>query len=169
MAPAPGVQGPIGSVCGQAVPVVAPTWSVSVALVEQAAPSRATPSPPTSGSRGPGHGNRWTHVTAAVVVPGCLAVSWWQVTRALGGNTLSWAYVFEWPVFAGYGVFMWWRLTHERPLCSSRRTVAAKAAEGRPAPEPASMEEGTEGEDEELASYNRYLAALNASGRRKHW
>jgi len=44
-----------------------------------------------------------THLTAAVVVPGCVVLCWWQLTRALSGNTLSWAYVFEWPIFAGYG------------------------------------------------------------------
>jgi hypothetical protein len=49
------------------------------------------------------------------VVPGCLALCWWQVTRAVAGNELSWAYVFEWPFFAGYAVFMWWRLVHEPP------------------------------------------------------
>jgi hypothetical protein len=80
--------------------------------------------------------NLYTHLTALVVVPGCVALCWWQVTRALSGNSLSWAYVFEWPIFGGYAVFMWW-----------------KGAE----------------EDEELASYNRYLAALHDSGRRKHW
>ena len=50
-------------------------------------------------------GNRWTHVTAVLVVPGCLALAAWQILRALGGNSLSWAYVFEWPIFAGYGAF----------------------------------------------------------------
>lgn len=55
------------------------------------------------------------HITAAIVVPACLALCWWQVLRALSGNELSWAYVFEWPLFAGYGVFLWWRLIHEDP------------------------------------------------------
>ena len=53
------------------------------------------------------------HLAVGLVVPGCLALAWWQVTRALSGNTLSWVYVFEWPIFAGYAVFMWWKLTHE--------------------------------------------------------
>jgi hypothetical protein len=35
------------------------------------------------------------HVTVAVVVPVCLALCDWQVHRAVAGNTLSWAYVFE--------------------------------------------------------------------------
>jgi hypothetical protein len=30
----------------------------------------------------------------------------WQINRALNGNRLSWAYVFEWPFFGGYAVFV---------------------------------------------------------------
>ena len=117
--------------------------------------------------------NLYTHLTAAVVVPGCIALCWWQVTRALSGNSLSWAYVFEWPIFGGYAVFMWWKLIHEDP--------AATDVEGRdpgrpvstaPTPDPGSAETAAaedSDEDEELASYNRYLAALHASGKRKQW
>ena len=158
--------------------------------------------PVAAGSRPPQHGNLWTHLTAAVVVPGCLVLCWWQVTRALDGNTLSWAYVFEWPVFAGYGVFMWWRLVHERPrsgapgpggpgpTASAGETalppdtappeaagpvdptvVCQPTGTSQPVPAPvAPVATGGPGEeDEELAAYNRYLAALHASGRRKHW
>ena len=53
------------------------------------------------------------HVTVAVVVPACLALTAWQVDRAVTGNTLSWVYSFEWPFFAGYALYMWWRLIHE--------------------------------------------------------
>lgn len=103
-----------------------------------------------------------------MVVPGCLALGWWQLMRALGGNTLSWAYVFEWPIFAGYAVFMWWKLTHEHragtpPRPGARRNddvVGDRIGEEE-------LVDGTG--EEELASYNRYLAALNASDRRKHW
>ena len=49
------------------------------------------------------------HVTALVLVCGFLALGWWQYGRATGGNTLSWAYVLEWPVFAGFVVFLWIR------------------------------------------------------------
>ena len=95
-----------------------------------------------------------------------LALCWWQVTRAVGGNTLSWAYVFEWPIFAGYVVYMWWRLLHEE-----------RSAPGSPAPPPSSAAGAGAGpravtdeeEDEELAAYNRYLAELSRSGRRKRW
>jgi len=109
-----------------------------------------------------------------IVVPGCLALGWWQLTRALSGNTLSWAYVFEWPIFAGYAVYMWWKLTHDQP--SSGHGAGPDGADAgadsrEPANDPAEQGERAEqgDEDEELASYNSYLAALNASGKRKHW
>ena len=41
------------------------------------------------------------HVVILIVVPAFLALCLWQISRALGGNSLSWAYVFEWPLFAG--------------------------------------------------------------------
>jgi len=125
--------------------------------------------------------NLLTHLTAAVVVPGCIALCWWQVSRALSGNTLSWAYVFEWPIFAAYAVFMWWKLIHEDPgghrsaPDGPARDVAVTSTNDRlpgGAPDaggdPAGAGAGAE-EDEELASYNRYLAALHASGKRKQW
>jgi hypothetical protein len=100
------------------------------------------------------------HATLAVLVPGCAVLCDWQVHRALSGNGLSWAYVFEWPFFAGYGVYMWWRLVHEQlaPLAPADPDADAGATDGEP---PA--------EDEELAAYNRYLAQLQESGRQKRW
>jgi hypothetical protein len=55
------------------------------------------------------------HALIVVVVPTFIALCIWQLHRALGGNQLSWAYVFEWPFFAGYAVYMWWRFLHETP------------------------------------------------------
>jgi hypothetical protein len=137
------------------------------------------------------HGNLFTHLTAAVVVPGCIALCWWQVTRALSGNSLSWAYVFEWPIFAGYAVFMWWKLIHDHPDRAGATVTATvpgenPVAHGHLAPSPPSDRAGAgtsqagaavapaltdkdRDEEAEMASYNDYLAALHASGKRKHW
>lgn len=130
------------------------------------------------------HRNLLTHLTAAVVVPGCIALCWWQVTRALSGNSLSWAYVFEWPIFAGYAVFMWWKLIHDEPAGteSARQDQVPNPPgdPGTPVDLDTQGDPGRSGDpdapgdrdaeaDEELASYNRYLAALNASGKRKQW
>ncbi len=69
------------------------------------------------------------HATLAVAFPGFLALGWWQLHRALGGNELSWAYTVEWPLFSGYAVFMWWKLLHERTDTSPSATA------GQPTPE----------------------------------
>lgn len=42
----------------------------------------------------------------------CIPAFLFELTRALGGNTLSWAYVFEWPLLAIFAVYMWWKLLH---------------------------------------------------------
>ncbi|WP_088982438.1 hypothetical protein [Micromonospora echinospora] len=49
------------------------------------------------------------HVAMVVLVVGFCALGWWQISRAAAGNTLSWAYAVEWPIFAAFVVFVWWR------------------------------------------------------------
>jgi len=49
------------------------------------------------------------HVTAIAGVWGMLWLGDWQYHRAIGGNGLSWAYTFEWPMFACFGVVFWAR------------------------------------------------------------
>ena len=52
---------------------------------------------------------RWLlwHATMVVAFCGMLWLGDWQFHRAMGGNGLSWAYVFEWPLFAGFAVVFW--------------------------------------------------------------
>jgi hypothetical protein len=114
------------------------------------------------------------HVVILIVVPAFLALCLWQVSRALGGNSLSWAYVFEWPLFAGYAVYMWWRFVHEAAEDTPPPATAgadpggpaASAADDTPAPAETPQEKE---EDKEMAAYNDYLAQLaerdKASGR----
>jgi hypothetical protein len=95
------------------------------------------------------------HAVILIVVPGFLALCIWQIDRALGGNTLSWAYVFEWPLFAAYAIYMWWRILHEKP--DAAPGVAAENGHATPA-EPPSAQQAEE--DQEMAAYNEYLARL---------
>ena len=55
------------------------------------------------------------HLEVAIVAPGCAFAGWWQATRALAGNGLSWVYSIEWPVFALLAIAGWWYLIHEDP------------------------------------------------------
>jgi len=64
------------------------------------------------------------HVTLVVLLPAFVWLTWWQLRRAEGGNTLSWAYVALWPAFAVYAVYTWWHLVRDQ---------AARGADGAPA------------------------------------
>ena len=52
---------------------------------------------------------RWLgwHLLMVVSFWGMLWLGDWQLHRALAGNGLSWAYTFEWPLFAGFAVVFW--------------------------------------------------------------
>jgi hypothetical protein len=95
------------------------------------------------------------HVVILLVVPAFMALCVWQIDRAVSGNSLSWAYVFEWPLFAGYAVYMWWRFVHEGP--DSAPVPDATAGRPTPAPQESAPRED---DDAELAAYNAYLAQL---------
>jgi hypothetical protein len=70
------------------------------------------------------------HVTLLILLPTFAWLTRWQLSRALGGNTLSWAYTFEWPLFAGYAVYVWWQLIHDQPTAVSRRVLPPDASGG---------------------------------------
>ena len=87
------------------------------------------------------------HVGLALCLIICLGIGSFELARALGGNLLSWAYVIEWPVLAGFGTFMWWRLLHGDPVRkppTSAKAIARQAID-----------------DSDLAAWNAYLADLH--------
>jgi len=69
------------------------------------------------------------HSEFALLVVGCLAAGWWQATRALGGNGLSWFYTFEWPIFAMIAIAAWWHLMHEEPEAREARKNVSSTVE----------------------------------------
>ena len=72
------------------------------------------------------------HLIVAVLVPGCLLAGWWQIHRAEGGNTLSYLYAVEWPIFAVLSIVGWWQLIHEDPAAvESRKVERARRAVNR--------------------------------------
>jgi hypothetical protein len=89
----------------------------------------------------------------------------WQFHRAESGNALSWAYTFEWPLFAIFGVVFWMKTIYdefhpagddegeqiELPGGAGPALQASLAARG--------LDDGEQ--DPELAAYNAYLARLN--------
>ena len=88
--------------------------------------------------------------------PSFIALFWWQVQRVREGNSLSWAYVFEWPFFTGYAVYLWWRLVHEQPALTETSGDGSAGVNGTTA----AAADGKAEADEEVATCNRYLAEL---------
>ena len=97
----------------------------------------------------------------------------WQFHRAIAGNGLSWAYTFEWPLFAGFAV-VFWAKTIKDEFRIKRGGEAAGIAAGpedddlpvRVRPVQVSAGAGADDEDEELSAYNAYLARLNSEVKR---
>jgi hypothetical protein len=117
---------------------------------------------------------RWLgwHALMVAAVLGMLALGDWQLRRAEAGNALSWAYTFEWPIFAGFAIVFWAKTIRDefRPPASSRTAaedlelpggqLTADGAAGA-----AADAAGDDEDDEELAAYNAYLARLTAEAR----
>lgn len=53
-----------------------------------------------------------THLILVVGLALCAVAFWFELSRAEGGNELSWAYVFEWPLLALFAIYMWWKILH---------------------------------------------------------
>jgi hypothetical protein len=132
---------------------------------------------------------RWLswHLFAAAAVAGMIWLGDWQLRRALAGNTLSWAYTFEWPIFAIFGVVFWAKTikdelrparqgsgqTEEIALPAGTRSPGSTGSPGSTASPGSRGSAGSGGAagqvpasaepaDQELAEYNAYLARLTS-------
>lgn len=90
------------------------------------------------------------HATILILVPSFLVLARWQLSRALKGNGLSWAYSVEWPLFAFYAIYVWWHLAREE------RGIEPRRGAHRHVPDAAK----DAAQEQELAEYNAYLDAL---------
>jgi hypothetical protein len=82
---------------------------------------------------------RWLcwHTFAVLATAGMLWLGDWQLHRALAGNELSWAYTFEWPLFAVFGVYFWVRSIRDELRQAGQSPDAVSAAADTPRPESA--------------------------------
>ena len=90
------------------------------------------------------------HLTLVLGLALCGTAFSIEVVRALDGNSLSWMYVFEWPLFAGFAIYMWWNLLQG----NDRVPRASKSRRG-----PGAGNEPEEGLDE----WNLYLQVMEAA------
>ncbi len=91
-------------------------------------------SPPPSTHRLSGREALKLHATLLGGLALCALAFWFELGRALGGNNLSWAYVFEWPLLGGFAIYMWWKFLHPnappRPSRHPERPAIAPEYEG---------------------------------------
>ena len=116
---------------------------------------------------------RWLgwHLFAVVATLGMLWLGDWQFHRAESGNALSWAYTFEWPIFAIFGVVFWAKTIRDelKPPAAPAEAEAielpvsagAAAGPGSGGLDGQHGRAGEEADDPELVAYNAYLARLN--------
>lgn len=113
------------------------------------------------------------HAAALVLVGTFLWLGWWQIGRAAGGNALSFGYSIEWPFFAAFVAFMWWREVRDVLRAGQRKGEAPAEAEadvpaapGVTAFDPAAAladrarERAATAADAEPSAYDDYLAWL---------
>ena len=123
---------------------------------------------------------RWwlvRHALMLVLVTVFLALGWWQIGRARDGNTLSFGYAFEWPLFAAFVVFVWVkeiRIELHRddvpPSPPAVEVPAQLSAQPGYVPfrvAPARTDRGADDGDADLMAYNRYLEWLAANPDRR--
>jgi hypothetical protein len=55
------------------------------------------------------------HLAFLAIAAGCLTAGWWQINRAMQGNTLSYLYSVEWPAFVVVAGIGWWQMVHDTP------------------------------------------------------
>jgi hypothetical protein len=106
-------------------------------------------SPASRPTRVTGSDARRLHLTLAGGLTLCVGAFIIELLRALGGHSFSWMYVVEWPLFAGFGTYVWWTLLQGRdriPRSSSKERGHL------PGTKP----------DEELDAWNLYLQVMEA-------
>ena len=109
------------------------------------------------------------HVSLIFWLGLCVFAAWWQVGRAVQGNSLSYFYAIEWPVFGVLGVLGWYALLNMEKVSADeeaeRRDYEARMrAEAREARAAAVLDE-----DPTLALYNDHLADLATQPKKRIW
>ncbi len=82
----------------------------------------------------------------------CIPAFLFEISRALAGNTLSWAYVVEWPILGVYAIYMWRRMLQEEKG-TDKKSVKAQQRSLEVPPDA----------DPDLLAWNEYLAKMHGT------
>lgn len=99
----------------------------------------------------------------------CASAGWWQVGRAIEGNSLSFLYSIEWPAIGVLGVLGWYALLNLEKVTEDQETVRRGYEEKMRAEAQAAREVTRSEEDPSLAAYNDHLARLAHVPKKRLW
>jgi hypothetical protein len=99
----------------------------------------------------------------------CGAAAWWQVGRAIGGNSLSYMYSIEWPVFGVLGVLGWYALINQDKVTEHQEQARRDYEEKMRDQARQAREASLDVEDPTMAAYNDHLAELSTRPKKKLW
>ena len=109
------------------------------------------------------------HVALVAWLVFCAVAAWWQVGRAVEGNSLSFLYSIEWPVFGVLGVLGWYAMLNMERVTEHDERERREYEEHMRDQAQRARETKIEEEDPTLAAYNDHLAALATTPKRKLW
>lgn len=109
------------------------------------------------------------HVCLLLWVTMCAVAAWWQVSRAVQGNSLSYMYAIEWPCFAVLGVLGWYAMLNMEKVTANQEAARREYEEQMRAEARAARAKVEEPEDPTLAAYNDHLAELATEPKKKLW
>lgn len=95
--------------------------------------------------------------------------AWWQVGRAIQGNSLSFLYAIEWPVIGILGVLGWYALLNLEKVTAHQEQARREYEESMRAQARAARDAAAEQEDPTLAAYNDHLAELSTKPKKRLW
>jgi hypothetical protein len=93
--------------------------------------------------------------------------SYWQVGRALEGNSLSYLYSIEWPVFGVLGILGWYALLNQDAVTKHQETARREYEDMMREQSRRERDDAAEAEDPALKAYNDHLQSLQEETSKK--
>lgn len=109
------------------------------------------------------------HVAVILWVLLSASAAWWQVGRAVQGNSLSFLYSIEWPVIGVLGILGWFALLNMEKVTALQEKARQDYEEKMRAEAQAARSIVDENEDPTLAAYNDHLAELSHAPKKRLW
>jgi hypothetical protein len=109
------------------------------------------------------------HLAVILWVVFSASAGWWQVGRAIQGNSLSFLYSIEWPVIAVLGVLGWYALLNMEKVTELQEKARLEYEENMRAQALAERATAAEEEDPAMAAYNDHLLKLSHQPKKRLW